>query len=442
MCVVASAFILVCLFVFAPKTSAAPLESPNYKLDAQVMNNFGGAGSSTSYKMVSTGGEAIVGAGAGGSYLLSGGYVSQLQQSIELRLNPAQLKAGYQLDTNAGTQVYDGTIANSNGLMVNGPTWIAGKIGRAINFDATNDYVDLGSPSASNITGDATVSVWVKPTNFTTEQGVISWGNGGTTSPFSINLLTTSKVQYACTGCTTRTSTASLTANVWSHVTTTVSGSTLKIYINGVLDSTQDIGISTRSSGNGSLNFGRTATKYMRGGIDEISIFDRALSAQEVRAIYDANAAGVNTAIVIPTIAPGVSQNGVLDMVVATDAGGYNAAVSHNVNLRHTDNATTVPNLNNGGTVATPVLWNEGTTKGLGLTLTGGDSAPPAKWGTGPVSYKYAPISTTATTFYSRTGNSGGTKETTNLQLKLDVPTSQKSGSYSNKLTVTVTTLP
>lgn len=171
-----SAFVVVCVFVVASRVSAAPLESPNYKLDAQVMNNFGGTGNSASYKMVSSGGEAIVGNGAGGSYMLSGGYVSQLQDSIELRLNSAQLKAGYQFDTDTGTQVYDSTISNSNGVMVNGPTWDAGKIGRAVKFDGTNDYVDMGSPSSTNITGDLTVSAWVNPASFAKTQGVVSWG--------------------------------------------------------------------------------------------------------------------------------------------------------------------------------------------------------------------------------------------------------------------------
>ena len=65
---------------------AVPLTSPNYKLDPQGLNSFGGQGSSSNYRMVSSGGEAVVGNGSGGSYKLSSGYVSQLQQSIELSL--------------------------------------------------------------------------------------------------------------------------------------------------------------------------------------------------------------------------------------------------------------------------------------------------------------------------------------------------------------------
>lgn len=423
--------------------SAVPLESPNYKLDAQVINNFGGESSSPSYKMVSSGGEAVIGNGAGGSYKLSAGYIQQLEKSIELRLNPKQLKAGYQFDTNIGKQVYDSATAGNNGSFSGTVTWPTGKIGRAVGFNGTNAYINMNDPADANITGDFTLSVWVNPTNYTTEHGVISWGNGGSNSPFSVNLLTNGKVQYACTGCTTRTSTASLTAATWSHVTATVSGSTLKLYINGVLDSTQDLGVSTRSSGDGSLYFGRNDTKYMRGSIDELNLYDRALDAQEIRATYDANMAGVNTAIVIPTVIPGQSQDALLDMIVATDAGGYNATIKQTRNLRHTDNSTSVPNLNNGGTITSPALWDEGTTKGLGLTLIGGDPAPPALWGTGPVSYKYSPLATTALTFYSRDGQSeGAAKETTNMQFKLDVPSSQKAGQYSNTITVSATTKP
>jgi len=439
-----SLFIVATFLCVTLPVGAAPLESTNYKLDAQVMNSFGGTGNSSSYQMVSSGGEAVVGNGAGGSYKLSGGYVSQLQQSIELRLNASQLQAGYQFDTDTGTRAYDSTASNSNGTMINGPTWDTGKIGQAVKLDGTNDYIDLGSPSAANITGDLTVSAWVKPASFAKTQGVISWGNGSTSSAYTVNISTARRIQFLCTGCTTRTSTGatlSATTGTWSHIAVTLSGSTVKFYLNGtLLGTSQSVAKTPRSAGNGSLNIGRTGTTYMNGSLDELNIFNRTLGDAEIRAIYDANMAGVNTAIVIPTVVPGASQNALLDMVVATDAGGYNAAISQNYNLRHTDNSTTVPNLSNSGTITLPVLWDEGTTKGLGLTLIGGSIPPPGIWGSGPVSYKYAQTTTTPTTFYSRTGQSAGIKETTNMQLKLDVPTSQKSGQYSNQLTVSATT--
>lgn len=64
--------------------SANRYTSPNYTIDASVGNNFGGTSGSSSYQLVSSGGESIIGDGAGGSYMLATGYVAQLSQSLQL----------------------------------------------------------------------------------------------------------------------------------------------------------------------------------------------------------------------------------------------------------------------------------------------------------------------------------------------------------------------
>jgi hypothetical protein len=451
--VVLVALFTVCLLVATPKISAVPLESPNFKMDAQVLNNFGGAGSSSEYKMVSSGGEAVVGNGEGGSYKLSGGYVSQLQDSIEVRLNPHGLKAAYDFDTYTGTQLYDGTINNNNGTLKGASSWKFGKFDKAIEFSsAKTGYIDMGSPSAANITGDITISAWVAPAAWTAAHGIISWGNGGSASPYTMTIGTNRRVSFACTGCTTRTSTAAkalptpASTSTWTNVVVTISGTSLKFYINGVLDSTTTVP-ATRSSGNGSLYLGRSGATYMNGRLDEVNIYNRAMTARDVSETYKSYAASfVNRAVIVPQIVPGASQEALLDMSVATDAGGgYNALISENGRLFDTSTSTVIPRLNNGGTIDTPVLWDEGTTVGLGFTLIGGDKPVPAKWGTGPASYKYAEMngSPIPEAFYSRDGQStGGTKETTTMQFRLDVPKSQLTGTYQNKMTITTTTKP
>lgn len=71
---IAGAAVIVALLCVSTAT-AARLTSPNYQLDSNLDGSFGGATSSTSYKMTSTGGEPIVGNGASGSYKLTPGDV-------------------------------------------------------------------------------------------------------------------------------------------------------------------------------------------------------------------------------------------------------------------------------------------------------------------------------------------------------------------------------
>lgn len=140
----------------------------------------------------------------------------------------------------------------------------------------------------------------------------------------------------------------------------------------------------------------------------------------------------------IPAVTANVSQNASVQATVLTDGPGYDLAINQNNNLTHTDTVTTIAAI--GAAIAAPALWTEGTTKGLGFTITAG-TAVDAKWGTNP-NYKYAAIPNAATSFHSKSGLSGGASDVTTMQMRLDATTAQKSGSYSNIVTFTATLLP
>ena len=58
---------------------------------------------------------------------------------------------------------YDRSGNANNGTLTNGPVRTEGKIGQALNFDGVNDYVDLGFPSALQLSGPGMdISAWVK----------------------------------------------------------------------------------------------------------------------------------------------------------------------------------------------------------------------------------------------------------------------------------------
>jgi hypothetical protein len=141
--------------------------------------------------------------------------------------------------------------------------------------------------------------------------------------------------------------------------------------------------------------------------------------------------------IALGTITPNVSKSNTLNATVATDAPGYSLAISQNANL--TSGSNTIPALSI-GTIASPISWTEGTTKGLGFAVTGGPSVP-AKWGTSG-NYKYAAIPSTPTVFFSRSGYTGGVNDSISLQPRVDVSPTQPTGSYSNIVTLTATLIP
>lgn len=128
-------------------------------------------------------------------------------------------------------------------------------------------------------------------------------------------------------------------------------------------------------------------------------------------------------------ITPGTPISGTTTATVITDAwGGYSLSISHDKNMTHTDTTTSIPSY--GCSIASPCAWN-GT--GLGFTVQSGTSVDTGKWGTDP-NFNYAAITTNPTIFHTKTGyKSGG--DNTVIEYKLDVPGTQKSGTYSNVVT-------
>ena len=68
----------------------------------------------------------------------------------------AGLTAGYAFDETTGTTAADASGHGITGTLTNGPTYTAGKYGNALTLDGVNDYVNLGNPTALQLTGSMT----------------------------------------------------------------------------------------------------------------------------------------------------------------------------------------------------------------------------------------------------------------------------------------------
>ncbi|MFN7562980.1 MAG: putative Ig domain-containing protein, partial [Prosthecobacter sp.] len=180
----------------------------------------------------------------------------------------------------------------SNGTLDLGATTTAsGAAGRAFSFDGVDDQVTVPDNVALRPT-QITIEAWVNPTyTMNAFGGVVSktstgsWNNGyglgqlgnDTTFGFWIN-------NYA-----TNRATTTLTTGVWQHVVATYDGANIRLYVNGAQRSsfayTAAISHSTVPLEIGNAVGGNFPWK---GGIDEVQIYNRALSAAEVTARYTA----------------------------------------------------------------------------------------------------------------------------------------------------------
>tara|TARA_B110001450_G_scaffold120274_1_gene113375 strand:+ start:2154 stop:3809 length:1656 start_codon:yes stop_codon:yes gene_type:complete len=167
----------------------------------------------------------------------------------------------------------------------------------SMTFDGVNDYINVGNDSSLDISGNLTISAWVKINDYNDYHGVVSKIDSSTRNyEILIRPATpTGGISFYVANTTFITSTGTVPLNTWTHIVVAVeSGVTngAKIYINGSEDSTT--GTLTINSNTANLNIGRrtTGSFYVDGQIDEVAIWDTALTDSQVAQIYNATSTG------------------------------------------------------------------------------------------------------------------------------------------------------
>ena len=164
----------------------------------------------------------------------------------------------------------------------------------AMSFNGTDAYMTVSGNSSLVITGDLTMSMWFKANSFSDYEYIlrltgINAANqdrmiGFKSSKISTNTYADSSGAYDVLGNTT------LSTGVWYHVAVVYSSNTVIIYLNGNADSssiTTTMGTFTTANPIIGLSYNN---KYFDGLIDEVAIFNTALSAEKITQIYDATA--------------------------------------------------------------------------------------------------------------------------------------------------------
>ena len=197
----------------------------------------------------------------------------------------------WKFDEGSGTVAYDSSGNGNNGNLTNGPTWTNGKIGGALSFDGVDDFVQI-SNMQSLFSNAASFTTWVKVTDFssTNSQGLAEFGatNGNLHYQFVgdmkiyMNILrSTNRVEQI----------ASLTDTSEWHLLsiTTQNGGDWVMFQNfseakRVL--AQNLSLPLNQTFGRSIH-SNTSYRYLKGFLDDVLIYDRALSAAEVQALYN-----------------------------------------------------------------------------------------------------------------------------------------------------------
>ena len=247
------------------------------------------------------------------------------------------LVAAYGFNEGSGGVVVDSSGNNLTGTIV-GASWTTqGKYANALSFNGTSNYIDLGNPAALQLTGSMTIEAWINAAANPPDDGQIvakandtsgwQFKTSPDTGPHTFGVGVTNS-----SGMAQRYSSSTRSLNTWYHVAGVYNASTssLDIYVNGGLNNGTLRGTIAANQLNSAVNVNigrRTGGYYFNGLIDEVRIYNRALSAAEVVADMNTPIGGTPPPDTIP---PSVSINTPTDGAPVTGTITVSATASDN----------------------------------------------------------------------------------------------------------------
>jgi hypothetical protein len=173
---------------------------------------------------------------------------------------------------------------NGNNGSISGATWTtSGKYGHALSFNGTNARVNINNATSLQLRSGMTLEAWVYPTSVSSAwRDVIYKGNDNYylegSSPNS------SRPAMGGTFGGTLYGTSPLSANTWSHLAASYDGATMRLYVNGVQVATRaQTGAIATSTNPLQIGGDSIYGQYFAGRIDEVRIYNRALSAAQIQ---------------------------------------------------------------------------------------------------------------------------------------------------------------
>ena len=194
-----------------------------------------------------------------------------------------------------GEEAKDSSDNGNDGTIVGEAVWVPGKIGSSLQFNGIDQYVKIPNSDSLNPTDQITISAWVKPTDF---EGmhceILRQDSSAKRKLFCF--------QYKGTRLTLGLNTGGLywetgfpvdpkyfTDGKWHLVTYTYDGSEVKLYVDGKLNnSLKRSGQIAEESVDLFIACWSGVNEFFKGGIDEVAIYNYALSYDEVKKLYDA----------------------------------------------------------------------------------------------------------------------------------------------------------
>jgi len=221
-------------------------------------------------------------------------FVAGVLTASSYALDPKTCVGMWLFDEGSGTTAKDSSGNGNDGELMGGPKWVAGKFGKALEFDGVDDCVDCGKGTSLKAVAELTIQAWINTTDKTTggqggsEYCVVhridvnapyrgySFGRDGTGNYVFFYTGELYAGPHKLIG-----KTYVISDGAWHHIAATYDGTTSKIYVDGKLDI--EAAKTSAFASDVSCQIGRDPWRWYRGLIDDVAVFNVALTEVDVK---------------------------------------------------------------------------------------------------------------------------------------------------------------
>jgi len=213
------------------------------------------------------------------------GEVWRFKTRSDIPISDPNLVAWWKLDEGQGTAVLDWSGHGHHGTLLNGPQWVVGVDGGALELDGSDDYVDFGNPSdLPSGTSARSMCGWGKTDSVAGYRWIAAYGSPATSQAFFIGMFDADLIGGGYGGSAVDVSMAGYwQVGEWHHICVTYDGSMARLYADGFQ---VDSAAKTWNLVLSRVHIGRqvnTAAEFWNGQIDDVRIYKKALTLAEIK---------------------------------------------------------------------------------------------------------------------------------------------------------------
>lgn len=192
----------------------------------------------------------------------------------------------------------------NDGTLINGATFAPGKVGQAFSFDGVDDYVRIPASPDFDFSGSFSIGYWFKTASSETQYQMQSYNpaTGRGFVVFGTAMFAESYFYAPHPSNWVRTSTSDFNDNQWHYLLIQRDGTTLRYYVDAVLLDVETLAGDITSNADLLIGTSNDFLGFYVGLIDEIELYNRALTASEIQSIYNAGGVGKCTECTPPEV--------------------------------------------------------------------------------------------------------------------------------------------